>query len=78
MLKGDGSKEGDIALEGLERACPPRVRSVRLLSSDSACALRMPQTNWYGHRHLADNPALQAIFSNVEKQIQLFLPTILS
>lgn len=38
----------------------------------------MPQTNQYEHRHLVDNPALLASISRLEKQIQLFLPTILS
>lgn len=79
MLKAYGSKgkEENTALEGLECACLLHVRSAGLPSSDSAYGLHMPQTNWYGHRHLADNSALQATFSSVEKQIQLFLPTIL-
>lgn len=67
-----------MALKGLGCACLLHVRSGGLLSSDSAYALYMIQTNWYGHRQPAGNPALQAFFSSVEKQIQLFLPTILS
>jgi len=78
MTEGDEGKEGNMALEGLQCACLLHARSPGLLSSDSACALHTPQSNWYGHRHLADNPALQAIFSSVEEQIQLLLTTILS
>lgn len=76
-MKGYGGKEGNTALEGLECACLLHARSAGLLSSDSAYALHMPQSNWYGNRHLADNPDFQAIFSSVQKQIQLFLPTSL-